>query len=88
MPTLSVELTPEAGVLLESKMATGEYADESELVNEAILSLDGSMYEMKMAHLKQLLAEGIAQAERGEFVEYSLETIRRKALARIEARNA
>ena len=91
MPMLSVELTPEADRLLRRKLASGEYADESEALSEALLIFDDLshyLYEARRERLRSRLAEGIAQAERGEFVNVTAEDIMRKTKERMEAKHA
>ena len=65
---MNVNLTPELEELVQRKVASGLYNNQSEVVREA-LRLLAEQDRLREAHLKQLrgaLAEGLVQAERGE----------------------
>jgi len=65
---MNVNLTPELEELVQRKVASGLYNNQSEVVREA-LRLLAEQDRLREAHLKQLrgaLAEGLTQANRGE----------------------
>jgi antitoxin ParD1/3/4 len=65
---MNVNLTPELEELVQRKVASGLYNNQSEVVREA-LRLLAEQDRLREAHLKQLrgaLAEGLTQASRGE----------------------
>ena len=65
---MNVNLTPELEELVQKKVASGLYNNQSEVVREA-LRLLAEQDRLREAHLKQLrgaLAEGLAQANRGD----------------------
>jgi len=65
---MNVNLTPELEALVQRKVASGLYNNQSEVVREA-LRLLAEQDRLREAHLKDLrgaLADGLAQANRGE----------------------
>ena len=65
---MNVNLTPELEGLIQRKVASGLYNNQSEVVREA-LRLLAEQDLLREAHLKQLrgaLANGLAEADRGE----------------------
>jgi antitoxin ParD1/3/4 len=65
---MNVNLTPELEALVQRKVASGLYNNQSEVVREA-LRLLAEQDKLREAHHKELraaLAEGLAQADRGE----------------------
>ena len=68
---MNVNLTPELEKLVQRKVASGHYNNQSEVVREA-LRLLAEQDRLREAHLTQLrgaLAKGLAQADRGELVD-------------------
>jgi len=56
---------------IRSEVASGCYGSASEVVRDGLRELDER--KARLQALRAHLAEGAAQAERGEFVDYSLE---------------
>ncbi len=68
---MNVNLTPELEALIQRKVASGLYTNQSEVGREA-LRLLAEHDRLREAHLEQLrgaLAEGLAQANRGELLD-------------------
>lgn len=65
---MNVNLTPELEELIHSKVRSGLYNNQSEVVREA-LRLLAEQDRLREAHLEKLrgaLAKGLAQADRGD----------------------
>lgn len=77
---MSSYLTPQLEAIIRDKVATGRYHDATEVLAEALHALDDAE---RLAGLRAALAEGDAQAERGE---YELWTPALRAGIRREAR--
>ena len=78
MPSMNVSMPSELIKMVEGKVASGFYNDVSEVVCDALRQADlhaQLIYQMKLDRLKAALAEGIEQAQRGEYAEYSLESL-------------
>jgi antitoxin ParD1/3/4 len=68
---MNVNLTRELEELVQRKVESGLYNNQSEVVREA-LRLLAEQDRMREAHLRKLrgtLAEGLAQADRGELLD-------------------
>jgi antitoxin ParD1/3/4 len=67
---VNVNLTPELEALVQRKVASGLYNDQSEVVREALrpLAEQDRLREAHVADLRKALAEGLAQADRGEML--------------------
>jgi antitoxin ParD1/3/4 len=68
---MNVNLTRELEELIQAKVASGLYNNQSEVVREALRLLI-EQDRLRDAHLRQLrgaLAEGLAQADRGELLD-------------------
>ncbi len=71
MATTSLSLGEHWEVFIRNEVASGRYGSASEVVRDALRSLE--IRKTKLDALRAHLAEGEAQAARGEFVEgYSL----------------
>ena len=71
LPVVNVNLTRELEELVQSKVRSGLYKNQSEVVREA-LRLMAEQDRLREAHLAQLRAavsDGLAQADRGELEE-------------------
>lgn len=78
MPSMNVSLTPELIKIVQSKVERGLYNNASEVIRDAIRQMDTSaslLYELKLARLREALAEGIADIESGNTVEFTLQDI-------------
>jgi antitoxin ParD1/3/4 len=71
---MNVTLTARLEALVRSKIASGQYSDASEVVEEALRLLDARD---KRERLRAALAIGEAQFDRGEFEEWSPELLDR-----------
>ena len=68
---MNVNLTPELEKLIQDKVKSGLYNNQSEVVREA-LRLLVEKDELRQAHLAELrtsLAKGLEQADRGELLD-------------------
>jgi antitoxin ParD1/3/4 len=72
MATTSLSLGEHWEVFIKNEIATGRYGSASEVVRDALRHMEE--HNARLAALREHLAEGAAQARRGEFVEnYSLQ---------------
>jgi len=74
MATTSLSLGPHWEAYIKAQVESGRYASASEVMREALRLQEAR--EAKLARLRAHLAEGLAQADRGEFVENPDEAIR------------
>ncbi len=61
---MQIQLTPQIESIVKALLETGDYHDQDEVIAEAVLLLED---ERKLSDLRAALAEGDAQAERGEY---------------------
>ena len=74
MATTSLSLGEHGEVLIRSEIASGRYGSACEVVRDALRELEERKH--KLAALRVHLAEGAAQASRGEFVQnYTVATV-------------
>ena len=68
---MNVDLTPELEGLVRRKVESGLYNNQSEVVREALrlLAEQDRLREAHAARLRDALAEGLAQADRGELLD-------------------
>jgi antitoxin ParD1/3/4 len=68
LPFVNVNLTRELEELVQSKVRSGLYNNQSEVVREALrlMAEQDRLREAHTASLRMAVAEGLAQAERGE----------------------
>ena len=72
MTTTSLSLGEHWETFIKSEMVSGRYSSASEVVRDALRQMEER--KARLAALRAHLAEGAAQARRGEFVEdYSLQ---------------
>ncbi|RKT43192.1 type II toxin-antitoxin system ParD family antitoxin [Thiocapsa rosea] len=72
MATTSLSLGEHWEVFIKNEIATGRFGSASEVVRDALRHMEE--HNARLAALRAHLAEGEAQARRGEFVEnYSLQ---------------
>lgn len=66
--TLSVQLSPEQEEYVASKVASGRYSSVAEVVRESLrfLELHEALLEVSTAELKERIAVGVEQADRGD----------------------
>jgi antitoxin ParD1/3/4 len=75
MPSMNISLTSELMQLVQSKVESGLYNNASEVIREAIRQMDSNaelLTQLKLARLKEALAAGIKQAEKGDVAPLSL----------------
>jgi len=68
---MNVSLTPELEIMIQNKVRTGLYNNQSEVVREA-LRLLAEQDKIRSVHIHRLqaaLVQGLAQADRGELVD-------------------
>jgi antitoxin ParD1/3/4 len=74
MATTSLSLGEHWEVFIKNEIASGRYGSASEVVRDALRHMED--YNSRLAALRAHLAEGEAQADRGEFVDnYSLQSL-------------
>jgi antitoxin ParD1/3/4 len=80
MANTSLTLGPHWEKFVKREVASGRYASASEVIRDALREMEerGKRLELLRAHL----AEGAAQAKRGEFVEFNAEDIVARAKKR------
>jgi antitoxin ParD1/3/4 len=68
---MNVNLTPELEALIQRKVASGLYNNQSEVVREALrlLADQDRLREAHAVDLRKALADGLAQADRGELID-------------------
>ena len=68
---MNVSLTPELEQFVHDKVKGGRYLSASEVVREALRLLEerDRLHQAKLAELRQHLAIGIEQADRGELID-------------------
>lgn len=68
---MNVNLTPELEKLVQEKVASGLYNNQSEVVREALrlLAEQDRLREAHLVRLRAALASGLEQADRGELLD-------------------
>jgi len=68
---MNVNLTPELEKLVREKVSSGLYNNQSEVVREALrlLAEQDRLREAHLVKLREALAAGLEQAERGELLD-------------------
>lgn len=85
MGTNIITLSPNVKRFVGRQVETGRYASEEEAVNSL---LEKELTRRKeLAWLKEKIATGLEEAERGEFVEFTAEDIIREGQAHLDADN-
>jgi antitoxin ParD1/3/4 len=67
---MNVSLTPQLEAMIRERVDSGRYSNASEVVREALRLLEERE---RLDHLRSLLAVGLAEAERGELIEWTPE---------------
>ena len=74
MATTSLSLGEHWEVFIKNQVTSGRYGSASEVVRDALRHMEA--YNSRLAALRAHLAEGEAQATKGEFVQdFSMETL-------------
>jgi antitoxin ParD1/3/4 len=68
---MNVNLTPELEALVQRKVQSGLYNNQSEVVREALRLLEAQdrIRDAHTVRLQEALADGLAQADRGELLD-------------------
>jgi antitoxin ParD1/3/4 len=72
---MNVVLKPEFEKFVEDQIKSGRYASAGDLIQSAISRLQTSDELSDVDDLRQEAAIGLREADRGEFVEFSAETV-------------
>lgn len=87
---MNLSLTPCQEKLIRQKVESGDYSSPDEVIDAALRLLE--MRDKKMTSLREDVQAGLDQLERGEYVEYTEETldqffdeIEAEALSELEA---
>jgi len=90
MTTVSISLKEEDQRFLEEVVRSGRYLSESEVVAEALADfrLREAIRRAKLDELRAKIEVGIEQADRGDFVEFTAEDIKREGRQRLAAQQS
>jgi len=78
---MNVSLTPELETLVKSQVNTGLYNSASEVIREALrVWQKETQYQQRLEALRERIAIGEEQANKGEFADYDLDAIKRDIL--------
>ncbi len=90
MTTVAISLKDEDQHFLEEVVKSGRYLSESEVVAEALsdFRVREAIRRAKLDELRAKVQVGIEQADRGDFVEFSAEDVKREGRARLAAQQA
>jgi antitoxin ParD1/3/4 len=74
---MNVLLKPELKKFVDERISAGQYADASELVNEAleVLREQETFTPKHEAYLRRELRRGLEQLDRGQFSDFTAETV-------------
>jgi antitoxin ParD1/3/4 len=86
MPTVPISLNEEDRRFIEEIMKSGRYFSESEVVAEALseFRVRETIRREKMTELRAKVQSGIAQADNGEFVEFTAADVMADGRRRLE----
>ncbi len=76
METITLTLPNEMIGRLREQVAQGVYPSENDAVSEAIRQMEQREYQYKMQFLREELAVGLAQLERGEGIDFTPDLFR------------
>lgn len=81
---MNVNLTPELEKLVQQKVASGLYNNQSEVVREALRLMveQDRVREAQLDHLRASLTRGLAEADRGELLDGAAVVSELRALLR------
>ena len=90
MTTVSISLKQEDKRFLEEVVKSGRYLCESEVVAEALsdFRVREAIRRAKLDELRAKIEVGIDQADRGDFVEFTAEDIKREGRQRLAAQQS
>ena len=77
MPKLNVSLPPDVAEFVDTEIASGDYANASDVVSDALrlLRQERDAEAAKLALLRDAIAEGVADARAGRTAEPSLDEL-------------
>ena len=87
MTTLAITLKDEHESFIQQALKSGRYLSESEVVADALseFQVREEIRRARFAGLKAKIQEGVKQADRGEFVEFTADDVKAAGRARINA---
>lgn len=90
MTTVAISLTDENQHFLQEELRSGRFFSESEVTAEALgeFRLREAIRLAKLEELRSKVQVGVEQANRGEFVEFTAEDIKREGRARLAAQES
>ena len=80
-----VRLSPELERYIEEKLASGAFATREELLAEALRTYRELEQDDDDSDLRELVAERLAQAERGEVASLDMESVKARLIAEFNA---
>lgn len=80
-----VRLSPELERYIEEKLARGAFATREELLAEALRTYRELEQDDDDSDLRELVAERLAQAERGEVASLDMESVKARLIAEFNA---
>ena len=85
---MNVNLTPELEELVQRKVQSGLYNNQSEVVREALrlLARQDALQDAQLMRLRSALDEGLEQADRGELLESAQVAEEMRAMLRKRAK--
>jgi len=85
MTTVAISFNDENQHFIEEAMKSGRYNSESEVVAEALAEfrVREAIRGAKLTELRFKIQEGIEQAERGDFVEFSADDVKAEGRRRL-----
>ena len=75
--TMHINLSPEMETYIKGKVSTGFYGNATEVIRDAIRRMQAE--DERVAAFRKAVAEGEAQLDRGEGIEYSRERLNKLA---------
>lgn len=82
---MQISLPPALLQIVEGRMASGLYRDESDVIAEALRSTQEN-YAIKLKQLKKALAPGLKEAAQGKWVDFDPAAIRAEIRAKRKTR--
>lgn len=79
MPTRNISFTPEQDAFIESTVQSGEYQNASEMVRDAVRTLQQRREEdgLKLESLRLQIRAGIEALDRGDYTEVAVDDLDR-----------
>jgi antitoxin ParD1/3/4 len=87
---MNLPLRPKFQKFIDAKVESGQYASSQEVIEEALdqMRLQAELTQEDVQQLRVLLDKAIAQADRGEFVEFSAESVVHAARTALQQQRA